>query len=77
MTARDVSRAVAKVTNKEIKETSHRIKKRIEQDEMVSEEFMGAFMDLLSAIQEARDNGWQDTSKAAALNYVYSLKKAF
>lgn len=74
ITAKDVNRAIFKVTNTEISKTTQRIKKRVEKDEMVSDEFKMAFMVFMSAIQDARDGGWEETSKAAALNHIYSLK---
>ncbi len=74
VTAKDVSRAVSKVSDKEIGSATQRIKKRINQDELVSEEFKRCFMEFLLHLQGARDGEWKDTSKAAALNYIYSLK---
>lgn len=74
VTAREVSKAVAKVTNNEIDETNQRIKNRIGQDEMVSEEFQKAYLILMTSIQEARDGGWKDMTKEAALNHLSLLK---
>lgn len=74
VTARDVSRAAASVAGIETEKSTARLKNRIEKDEMVSDEFKRCFMEFLTALQEARDEGWRSTSKAAALNHVYSLK---
>jgi hypothetical protein len=74
--AKDVSKAVATITKKEILETNQVINKRSDQDKIVSEKFKGAYLNLMKAIKEARDGGWKDSTKAAVLNHIDLLKNA-